>query len=414
MPVQAVRSQLTLHDFALTQRGVARIPTMQMTGPDIEELDDPDESDAPASLDRTFSLIWAQFPSDIIQCSPNVKSRREPSHVKLTQAEREAVTHDLYRSLELPFDAAYLRVCTLDQWKDLVFNKFFPPKGSQVSDHAQNFRNAKYFASYIHEINNLSDRNAALIREELWTLFQGLSWLPHPSSDRMWGTKAMHPPPRAWRVLPSDHVKTAVHIAINANKCANPEAVFLHGTPNPHPVQAEPEDEEEAAWVELGRRLHAVNTTQGEPRFDFSGSVGHLLNGIRNVGNDPSGMGRGRSPSVAGSSASQAGGVRENMAYRREEEEEPSVEVGRALREGLIDVFSIGLTRSHTPWSGRWSSSPPFVFPSSPDLVESVLFDGLDGSPRSVRSSPGGQPGQKRRRLDGDLFEELDLYSEGE
>ncbi|KAI1784122.1 hypothetical protein LXA43DRAFT_872773, partial [Ganoderma leucocontextum] len=187
-------------NFTLTQHGVARIPTMQMTGPDIENLDDPEDEEV--SLDRAFSLLWAQFPSDVIQCSPNQKNRHKPSYIKLSQAAREAVTHDFFRAVELPFDAAYLRVCNEQQWRELVFDKFFPPKGTVLSDRLQNFRNARYFSTYLGEIERLSPHDATVIREELWILFRGLSWLPHPYSDRMWKSKAWHPLPPGWRALP--------------------------------------------------------------------------------------------------------------------------------------------------------------------------------------------------------------------
>ena len=421
VPVQALRGQLTLHDFHLTQCGVARIPTMQMTGPDVEELDDPD--DEAASVDRVFSLIWAQFPSDVIQCAPNVKFWYQPSHVKMPQTEREAVTHDSYTSLELPFDAAYLRLCTPEQWKQLVFDKFFPPKGSILNGNVQNFRNARYFSSYNNQLKEFSDRDAASSRDELWTLFRGLSWLPHPYSDRMWATKAMRSLPRGWSALPAGHDQTAVHIAVNASKCPDPSAIYLLGAPRPRTAEAEPEDEEDAAWVELAQRLQNLNSlTHGQSNLDLGGSVGPLLASIRSLSGRGASPERGRSPSVAGSSASQAGGTRRGAAYRREEEEESSsaVEVGRGLSQPPVDVFSVGLSRSQTVWSPGPSRSPPLTFPSSPDLVEASLFADLNeveeelDVPRSLCSSPSSERGTKRRRLTNDPFTRFDLYSDDE
>ncbi|TBU21126.1 hypothetical protein BD309DRAFT_833076, partial [Dichomitus squalens] len=207
--------QLTLHDFHFAERGVTRYPAMDMTGADVEAALDAQDADDPLPpLDHAMSLIWAQFPSDIVQQSPNLKSSTAAAYIKLSRAEREEVTIDLFKGYYLPFDAAYIRLCQREDWHNLVFDKFFPPKNKQTGERTQNFRQSRYFDDYLRQIRQLSDRDAETVRDRLKSLFRDIVWLPHPYSDRMWST-SKHDLTYGWRVLPEGHTSKAVHLVLN-------------------------------------------------------------------------------------------------------------------------------------------------------------------------------------------------------
>ncbi len=236
-------------------KGLARQVDIQMTGPDIdlsEELDDED-----GSLDEVFSTLWAQFPSDMVQQSPNFRHRTQPAYIKLTLGERDAVSIDLFKTFELPFDAVYIRVCTPIQWRQLVFDKFFPPHNAPLPDNLQNFRQCRYFDSYTSEIARMSTTDALRTREALWALFQELRWVPHPYSERMWSTKRRDHT-HGWYALPAGHHTLAVHLAVNPKYFTGVGSITLSSGSRPSSVD---EEDDNAAWVELAQRFSFIRNS---------------------------------------------------------------------------------------------------------------------------------------------------------
>ncbi len=241
-----------LHDFGLQDRGVRRQRRLQMTGDDVDNLGGFEDLEPERPLDGVFSKIWAQFPSDIIQCAPNFRSRLAPSRLTMSLAERQAANEEVFKSVTaLPFQAAYIRILSEDEWKDMMFPRYYPPKGKPIAPNLQNFRNAQYFRDYLAELDSLTTRSSNIVRLLLKEKFLGLLWVPHASTDRMWDTKARHNT-NGWLRYPEDLTGPAVNIAVNRRLLDSVRDIALYDPEDlAQQVRNEREvlEEEDQAWL---------------------------------------------------------------------------------------------------------------------------------------------------------------------
>ena len=264
---------------------------IQMTGPDVFPPSPDDDEDEEGSFDEAFSTLWAQFPSDMVQQSPNFRHRTQPAYIKLTLGERDEVSIDLFKSFELPFDSVYLRLCTPSQWRELVFDKFFPPQDMRLPDNLQNFRQCRYFGAYTRELGRLLPSDATKTRGSLWTLFQDLRWVPHPYSERMWATKRRNVG-HGWFALPHGHHDLAVHIAINPKYYVSLDAITLSSGPRPAPTT---EEDDNAAWEELSHRIQFIRQSVPHPDSIIQPGEGqHILTTINHISQSNSGSAQSR------------------------------------------------------------------------------------------------------------------------
>lgn len=240
IPITAFLSQPTVHDFNLAARGIVTRPPMAMTGEDGPMNRFHADDDSEESLDTAFSKLWAQFPSDLVQCSPNHRYRNQPAYIHLSHEERHTITIDFFKSFSLPFDAVYIRTCQDPaQWRTLFFEKFFPPPGVDLSSKLQNFRNCTYLNAYSQELKRLRPRDIQRIRATLWEQFDQLRWLPHAESDRMWPTRPRQLS-RIWTPLPAEHKTPAANIVVNPRFYSGPQCIHLVNTvPQPNPSLVE-------------------------------------------------------------------------------------------------------------------------------------------------------------------------------
>ncbi len=277
VPVTAFQSQPHFHDFNFAARGIEAHPPLAMTGDDTPMNRFHQDDDVEEPLDRAFAKLWAQFPSDIIQCSPNLRSRTQPAYVHLTVAERQDITIEFFKSFSLPFDAVYIRTCqNIAQWRALFFDKYFPPPGTSLSSTLQNFRNCTYLNAYSLELARLRPRDIPQVREALWDQFNQLRWVPHAESDRMWPTRP-RPLSRLWTPLPANHQGPAVNIVVNPRFYSGPDSIYLQD--NTPPLQQTLVDED-AALADMYQR---VLVRQSNPDNDRSSLLGgtDALNSIR-------------------------------------------------------------------------------------------------------------------------------------
>ena len=277
--ITAFQSQLTLHDFDFAAQGIQPHCSMAMTGLDAP-MNRFHEEDIEQTLDRQFSELWAQFPSDLIQCSPNHRNRNDPAYVHLTMEERHNVTVDLFKSFALPFDAVYIRTCQdTAQWRALFFDKFFPHPGTALSSTLQNFRNCTYLNAYSAALERLKRGDMPQVRAALWEQFNELRWLPHAESDRMWPTRPRQPS-HLWTTLPSTHTGPAVNIVVNPRFYPGPRCIHLADhAPPPHRNLAEEDDH----FAEVYNRVLVRQSNRDLEGLDHSSLRGgsELLESIR-------------------------------------------------------------------------------------------------------------------------------------
>jgi len=116
------------------------------------------------------------------------------------------------------FSQAQCRLMTATEWKEKVFPRYFPHKGVQPGN-TRHFPSAAYYMQWIALLNRTEDESIETIRDIVFTWFNGLLWLPHPTSDRMWENKL-----RArgeWFMIPQDAPsRKCPHLAINVESCS--------------------------------------------------------------------------------------------------------------------------------------------------------------------------------------------------
>ena len=127
--------------FGLDDLGIRLQPQLQYSGLDDDALsdeEDPDDLDHVGDRDEhgellpdaILDLIWPQVAFDIMQVSPNKKSRQEPAYTTLNPEQRNTVTMDMFQHLTIPLSSMWVRRRDKHYWMKTQFDRFFPPKGN--------------------------------------------------------------------------------------------------------------------------------------------------------------------------------------------------------------------------------------------------------------------------------------------
>ncbi|KAI0713979.1 hypothetical protein C8Q76DRAFT_619963, partial [Earliella scabrosa] len=184
--------------FGLDDLGIRLHPRLRLAGRDIEEdnfdepvdeLEDGMDRDHHGLLyaDQIVDRIWAQFPYDLIQISPNLKSRINPAYTTLTSAEQQQVTLDLFKRPFFPFRCVWYRERDFKFWYETQFARFFPPKGQTLAN-VQNYGSCRYMQDWMRVMTQVSHVNAKIIRKKMMEKFKDILWLPHTETTRIWDT----------------------------------------------------------------------------------------------------------------------------------------------------------------------------------------------------------------------------------
>jgi hypothetical protein len=226
MDVQYIAGQCMLphggtrQPMKLAEAGVKIRKALQMSGEDVAlDHDNGCHSDNEMTVDQVVEQILYQFPYDLMQISPNFKSRRKGAQTLLTRGQREGVTANVFKSFDFSQVFARFQYCVVDEdkWYNHVFGHLFPAKGERPPENAQNYHTATYFRRWVTNVmNRQSPHSADITRKKVYKeFFKELRWVPYPHSHRIWDTKVMDT--RSWVYVPKGVTKTAtVQLAFNA------------------------------------------------------------------------------------------------------------------------------------------------------------------------------------------------------
>jgi hypothetical protein len=162
-----------------------------------------------------LSDILHQFPTDIFQLAPTPRSDEDGQWTLLDPLDKACAKIDIFQSLCVGrfFSQAQCRLMTATEWKEKVFPRYFPHKGVQLGN-TRHFPSAAYYMQWIALLDRTEDESVETIRDIVFTWFNGLLWLPNPTSDCMWENKL-----RAhgeWFMIPRDAPsRKCPHLAIN-------------------------------------------------------------------------------------------------------------------------------------------------------------------------------------------------------
>jgi hypothetical protein len=152
----------------------------------------PSRMTADSTISTELSAIQHQFPSDIFQLAPSPKSASISPWVLLHPAQRMHTKIDIFYSLDLSrvFNQVQYRVINDADWNNLVFQRYFPAKGTSMAKALQHFPSASYYRQWQSLMDRLDEDQAKTVQNDhLLQWFNKLCWVPHPESDRMWSTK---------------------------------------------------------------------------------------------------------------------------------------------------------------------------------------------------------------------------------
>ncbi|KAI9069502.1 hypothetical protein FKP32DRAFT_1559601 [Trametes sanguinea] len=186
------------------------------TRPQAAQLDDEDLIGPHSDLDALVDRIWAQFGFDLIQVSPNLKSRAEGAYITLSHEEQLAATLDLFKRPVLPFCAVWWRVRDKPYWDIHQFDRFFPPKEKELQ-RMQNFPSCRYFQLWLRLRSQMPPTHFDRLRAKLLPLFRTLYWLPHTDSERLWDTRTPQQTVHSWTFISTAEHRNrrGVKIALN-------------------------------------------------------------------------------------------------------------------------------------------------------------------------------------------------------
>ncbi|OJT03953.1 hypothetical protein TRAPUB_5363 [Trametes pubescens] len=205
-------------------------PTLRLTGRDIPVTDAYDDEEVDAigpdtDVSMLFDRLVAQWAYDMIQVSPNMKSRNDPSWTTLSVDQQRLVTLSLYKRLVLPFKGVWYRTGDAKYW-DLLFDRFFPPQTKSL-DKLQNYPGCRYFQLWLRLRAQVAKAPFEQLRNRLRPIFRDLDWLPYTDSDRIWNTRKPLQSVHAWTPLGSAaNTGPGVRIAINGMKHPHPTVVL--------------------------------------------------------------------------------------------------------------------------------------------------------------------------------------------
>ena len=227
--------ELKAQNRTLAEQGIVMMPLPQEAGPDITNPDvyQMDEGqDGQEGIDDIIARMWRQFPYDLFENAPNPRSNREASHLLMPQQEREEATIEVFKSTDLRrmFSRVVIKVVNAKDWQGLQFRRFFPCKGFVPPTRFQNFPYMRYFQEWNGLMERLSEKDAKVVRELMWTEFKTFQWLPLTDTDRVWNTKKVTGP--QWTHLPFDDKKPVVRIALKEMLVRDINRIRIYSAPN--------------------------------------------------------------------------------------------------------------------------------------------------------------------------------------
>ncbi|KAG1838806.1 hypothetical protein DFJ58DRAFT_668161 [Suillus subalutaceus] len=111
------------------------------------------------------------------------------------------------------FNQVQYRVISEADWNNLVFQRYFPAKGTTAVKALQHFPSASYYRQWQALMARLDEDKATMVQNnQLMQWFNKLYWVPHPESDRMWSTKTGG---KEWIPLPFGECGNCPRIAVN-------------------------------------------------------------------------------------------------------------------------------------------------------------------------------------------------------
>ncbi|KAI9062333.1 hypothetical protein FKP32DRAFT_1574348, partial [Trametes sanguinea] len=192
-------------NLGLRDMGLKIRTRLLLTGPDIPSvMADPEGEDSigpHTDLDALIDRIWAQFGFDLIQVSPNLRSRADGAYTTLSHDEQLLATIDIFTRPVLPFCAVWWRVRDKNYWDVIQFDRFFPPHGKELQ-RMQNFPSCRYFQLWLRLRAQMPSADFARVREKILPLFRKLYWLPHTDTQRLWDTRVPQQSIHSWTFLP--------------------------------------------------------------------------------------------------------------------------------------------------------------------------------------------------------------------
>ena len=151
---------------------------------------DPGNHDSDDDLNSKLSMLWRQFLVDLTAKAPNQRSADLPSYCKLSEEERLKVDDKVYKNRKLSdywVDCQW-KIATEQEWT-LNFNRLWPDKNDTLYGNTQNYKSTTYYLQWKMLIFNSEATTVYAIREQIRKRFNGLYWLPHAQTDRIWHTK---------------------------------------------------------------------------------------------------------------------------------------------------------------------------------------------------------------------------------
>jgi hypothetical protein len=179
------------------------------------------EEDKALKMGRRLEAIWRQFPSDILQLAPAPKKSTSGSTtspwILLDEAERNQATISIFQSLERlrkVFRQATYKVMTDEEWNTILFQRYFPPPGTEDPKDLQGFPRCNYYRQWRLLMTEAHQEEAQMARELVLKWFGGLHWLPHAMADRLWSTQKMKS--QNWKKLQEEEACNCPVLAINS------------------------------------------------------------------------------------------------------------------------------------------------------------------------------------------------------
>ena len=190
VPIALVRHQDEQTDLqlGLADAGIHVRPGARLEGPDARRENEILVERMENDPDTRVARIWEQFGFDVLHVAP-ISSNNIP-YCPLTEEEKEEISRNnaVFRQPALPLTCAQLVRVHDARWRGQIFESYFPSKGSQVKAPRQ-FIKAIYWTAWNALMQDLSQRDAGIVRQRMQSLFCEFLWLPLPLSDRMWATK---------------------------------------------------------------------------------------------------------------------------------------------------------------------------------------------------------------------------------
>ena len=173
--------------FNLERQGHLLPPTPRDLGSDIEESDSDDSSneDVPRGLDRMLDCLLASFWIDILEMSSNQKKATGSCYLvdDLDQDAQKKADIMIYQNRNLA--GVFRYIASKREWRN-NFDILWPDQEKIRRGKVQNYGNMGYYKAWNEWTRRSMAQAVTDAKEELWTIFRTVYWLPYAQSDRVW------------------------------------------------------------------------------------------------------------------------------------------------------------------------------------------------------------------------------------